>query len=371
MQNEFVLINLDRTQPRAPARARRAKPAVPLSDPKPRTEPAQPDPTAVRSRQAMRAVGRVAFVMSHALGDTLVSMVIVRNLRRYGIAVDVYGRVAHALRAWFPGVTIHPLPAPEDSHAVLAAYDTVLQMQRHEPYADLVDTHPGAVHLRQVLYAPQGGTMAHRFAAFCRARFGLPEATIDNGIVPPPVPSTLRHRRYRNRVLIHPEASRADKCWLPRRFIAVAQRLRAAGYEVQFVIAPHERERWGALAAAGFAMTACEDLHALACTVYESGWCIANDSGVGHLASNLGIPTLSVFRRRGVSERWRPAWGRVDVILPWQWIPTAYLKERLWRHTLTCARVLNAFERMVRADRGHAAPPLPPKLVSIARQTTR
>lgn len=368
MQNEFVLINLDRTQPRAPARAR---PAVPPRGPRPGGEPAQPDPTAVRLRQAMLAVGRVAFVMPHALGDTLVAMVIVRNLRRHGIAVDVYGHAAQALRAWFPGVTIHPLPAPDARHAVLAAYDTVLQVQRHEPCADLVDTHPGAMHLRQILGAPQGGTMAQRFAAFCRVRFGLPEATIDNGIVPPPVPGTLRHRRYRNRVLIHPAASRADQCWLPRRFIAVARRLRAAGYEVQFVIAPHERERWGAVTAAGFAMTACEDLHALACTVYESGWCIANDSGVGHLASNLDIPTLSVFRHRGVSERWRPAWGRVDVILPWQWIPTACLRARLWRHTLTCARVLKAFERMVRADRGHAALPPTPKFAPIAPRTPR
>jgi hypothetical protein len=40
--------------------------------------------------------------------------------------------------------------------------------------------------------------------------------------------------------------------------------------------------------------------------------------------------TIQVFRRR-VAERWRPAWGTVDVVLPWQWVPTSYLKEKLWR----------------------------------------
>jgi hypothetical protein len=88
--------------------------------------------------------------------------------------------------------------------------------------------------------------------------------------------------------------------------------------------------------------------------VYESGWFIGNDSGIGHLASNLGIPSISLFRRRRVAERWRPAWGLVDVVLPWQWVPSAYLKERFWRHTLTCNRVLSAFARLTRqAARTH------------------
>ena len=90
-----------------------------------------------------------------------------------------------------------------------------------------------------------------------------------------------------------------------------------------------------------------QDLSELAGYVYESGWFIGNDSGIGHLASNLGIPSVSVFRRRNVSEKWRPAWGNVEVVLPWQWVPSAFLKNRWWRETLTCARVLAAFERIV------------------------
>jgi len=116
------------------------------------------------------------------------------------------------------------------------------------------------------------------------------------------------------------------------------------------VIAPHERERWHTLSEAGLPVTEFDTLHDLAAWVYESGWCIANESGIGQLASNLDIPTLSLFRRRGVAERWRPAWGRTRVVLPWQWVPTAFLKERLWRQTLTCGRVLAAFQRMVHED---------------------
>ena len=83
-----------------------------------------------------------------------------------------------------------------------------------------------------------------------------------------------------------------------------------ASHDVQFVIAPHERERWRDLAALDIAAPHFANLHELACCVYESGWFIGNDSGIGHLASNLGIPSLSLFRRRRVAERWRPAWQR-------------------------------------------------------------
>jgi len=124
--------------------------------------------------------------------------------------------------------------------------------------------------------------------------------------------------------------------------------LRKRGYDVQFVIAPHERERWRNLGQFNIPAPNFSNLHELASYIYESGWFIANDSGVGHLASNLGIPGISLFRRRRMAERWRPAWGIVGVVLPWQWVPSSYLKERLWRQTLTCNRVLTAFTRLTR-----------------------
>jgi hypothetical protein len=42
--------------------------------------------------------GAVAFVASNAMGDTLISMVIVRNLIDHGFDVTVYGTPAYALR---------------------------------------------------------------------------------------------------------------------------------------------------------------------------------------------------------------------------------------------------------------------------------
>jgi heptosyltransferase-3 len=290
---------------------------------------------------------RIAVVMSNAIGDTLVLMVIVHNLLRNGIDVTVFGRPAHALRHWFPDVTIQPLPDEADTRARLAPYHTVLQMHRNQPMPRLTETHPRVLDLDKVVFGDRSGCMAERFADFCRDELGLSNVGLYNGMTPPP---TLRHRQYIRRIAIHPEASTEDKRWLSRRFVKLAHNLRRRGYDVHFVIAPHERERWLELERWGIPAPEFNNPHELACWLYESGWFIGNDSGVGHLASSLSIPTISLFRRRRVSERWRPAWGTVNVVLPWQWVPTARLKEKFWRQTLTCARVLSAFQRMVRDD---------------------
>ena len=288
-------------------------------------------------------LGKVAFVMSNAIGDTLVSMIIVRNLLKNGISVTVFGSPAFALQTWFPAVTICPLPACENIAASLATFDTVIQMQADQPVRNLSACHPHVINLHHVEFGARQGCMGERFAEFCRRDLLLRDIDLDNGLTPP---EGFQHRRYLQRVLIHPEASTEDKRWTPQRYIKIAQQLQRKGFEVHFVIAPNERARWAGLEAQGISAPHFPNLNALAESVYESGWFIGNDSGIGHLASNLRIPTISLFRRRKVAKRWRPVWGHVGVVLPWQWIPSSYLKEKLWRHTLTCGRVLRTFTRL-------------------------
>ncbi len=292
-------------------------------------------------------LGRVAFSMSNAIGDSLVCMIIVRHLLLYGVDVTVFGKPANALRDWFPGVTIRPMLREDEIAATFAPFDTVIQMQWNQPLVSLVDAHPHVITLHDVEFGNRTGCMAHRFAEFCRVELGLPDVSLDNGIQ---APDGLVYRKHMKRVLIHPEASTQDKRWLAGRFFKLAARLRARGYEPAFLIAPHERDRWNELARHHIDAPLFHDLGELAAYVYESGWFIGNDSGMGHLASNLGVPTISLFRRRGSSERWSPAWGTTRVVLPWQWVPSARLKERFWRETLTLARVLDAFEHVQRRD---------------------
>jgi ADP-heptose:LPS heptosyltransferase len=291
--------------------------------------------------------GPVAIAMSNAIGDTLVMMVVVRNLLRQGVSVTVYGRTAHALRSLFPDVDIVLPPEDDDAYiAVLRDYPTVLQMHDHQPIDGLAKRLSTVRTLRETEYAKQGGCMAERFAEYARHTLGVAQVSIDNGMVPP---AGKQHRLHRQRVVIHPEATTDDKRWGTARFIRLAALLRRQGYEPHFVLAPHERARWPQLAANGISAPQFGNLYELAEWIYESGWFIGNDSGIGHLASNLGIPTLSLFRRRGNAQRWKPAWGQAQVALGWQWLPGASMKERYWRQTLRCTRVMRQFRAVVKS----------------------
>ncbi|WP_245623779.1 glycosyltransferase family 9 protein [Paraburkholderia nodosa] len=235
---------------------------------------------------------------------------------------------------------MNPALNEEEARARLGSFGVVVQMHRDRPFKHLRAWHPGSVDLHDIEYADDGRCMAQRFAAFAAVHFELKTVEISNGIR---APLEFQHRRYAQRVAVHPEASTADKRWLARRFIGLSQRLGGEGFAPEFVVADSERKHWLPLASVAPPLCSFQDTADLAAWLYESGWFIGNDSGLGHLASALGIPTLTVFRRRRVAQRWRPGFQRGEIVLPPWWVPTAGLKEKWWRESISVRRVHRAF----------------------------
>jgi heptosyltransferase-3 len=285
-------------------------------------------------------VRKAAFIMSPALGDTLNLLIVANNLALAGWRVDVFGAHAHALAEWFPTLNIAPALEPRDSREVLADYPYVIQMHRDRPFAQLGDWHAGFIDLHEVEYARSPYCMAKRFADFAAARFGLQDVVVSNGMRPP---AGLVFRKQASRVAIHPEASTEDKRWLQGRFLDLYRRLRVSGLQVTFILEARERSRWEKQDGEPVPLRSFASTALLAEWLYESGWFIGNDSGVGHLASSLGIPTLTIFRRRGVAQRWRPGFATGEIVLPAWWVPTAGMKERWWRESISVGRVVKAF----------------------------
>ncbi|MDE1179040.1 glycosyltransferase family 9 protein [Paraburkholderia sp.] len=281
--------------------------------------------------------------MSPALGDTLILLVVAHNLRRAGWKVHVFGDHAWSLAEWFAHLEISPALKAEEAEAALAPYAVVLQLHRDRPLANLAEKHSGFIDLHDVEYANSTQCMAQRCADFVGSHFGLRDVVVSNGIK---APTHLRFRRHHARVAMHPEASTDDKRWLANRFIQLSRRLTSKGMSAEFAIAPGERGRWDGLRRETPPLCSFTSTAALAEWLYESGWFIGNDSGVGHLASSLGVPTLTVFRRRRIAERWRPGFAAGSVVLPPWWLPTAKLKERFWRESITVRRVFASFEAL-------------------------
>jgi heptosyltransferase-3 len=288
-------------------------------------------------------VSRVALVLSPAIGDSLLMMTIARNLQQNGIAVTIFGRQIHALRDWFPGIDTQDDLHAEDLAARLTSFDRVIQMHRNKPFVGLEQFHPRVSFLDHLCRVRSSESMAGRLAQFCRDEFVLASAGKSNGMT---APSGLQHRKYPLRVAIHPTASTTDKCWLASRFIRLALKLRKLGFQPEFVVAPQERADWVHIERFGIAVPDLGSLDNVATWVFESGWFIGNDSGIGHLASSLHIPTLSLFMRRGIARTWRPDWGAGQVLIGSTYLPTGFLKERYWKYMLSVRQVSRAFEQL-------------------------
>lgn len=118
-------------------------------------------------------------------------------------------------------------------------------------------------------------------------------------------------------VVIHPGSGAARKNWPAERFLELGRRLKADGRPVRFVLGDVEAERWGDRAAAPFSAVGevrqPATLLELLASLGGAAAFVGNDSGPGHLAGALGVPTVSLF---GPSDpaRWRPLGPRVRVV---------------------------------------------------------
>ena len=100
----------------------------------------------------------------------------------------------------------------------------------------------------------------------------------------------------------------------------------------------------------GFEVLGFPNLDFLAQYIYESGYLIGNDSGLGHLASALGVPTLTFCRRKTWANMWAPSFSKGIVVTPSSIIPNIRglrLRDRHWKTFITLGMARRAFERLV------------------------
>jgi len=144
---------------------------------------------------------------------------------------------------------------PRD-HAVLAASRVALRAGFAHPSSRVL--------LTDALPALASPHRAAHWAALA-ARFGweMPAAA--------PAPRTGR------RVVIHPGAAQPVREWPLERFQEIARRLESAGWQVDLLDRP------------------MADLDQLLARLAGADRFIGNDSGPGHLAALLGVPTFTIF----------------------------------------------------------------------------
>jgi ADP-heptose:LPS heptosyltransferase len=284
----------------------------------------------------------IAIVCANGLGDGLLSLAIANNLQCYGYKVTTFSNYLVQLRLWFPEKQIESFPMINQVNEVLSSYDKIISTDG----AFLTKVQHGLGDKYKIFYEHEfdrSKTILQNFLNICQSEFGLSTVTQSNGIA---IPAGLHFRKFIRRVIIHPMSACKSKNWLPKKFIKLAKELEQKHFEPVFIMSPQERSEWMEILQDRFSLPLFATIDSLARFIYESGFMIGNDSGIGHLASNLGIPTLSLFARKSVSNLWRPEWGKGQVVTPTFQLPGARLRTKYWKNFLTVNKVLSSFNKL-------------------------
>jgi ADP-heptose:LPS heptosyltransferase len=115
-------------------------------------------------------------------------------------------------------------------------------------------------------------------------------------------------------IVVHPGSGSPAKNWPRERFIELIERLKADGHSVRVTLGDAELERWGEDEIARFAKLADVRRPAtyldLLDELASARLFITNDSGPGHLAGIIGVPTICLFGPTDPNV-WRPLGPRV------------------------------------------------------------
>lgn len=291
---------------------------------------------------------RVAVFGGRRIGDTLISLVYANNLQESGYDVTVFSAIFPQFKDLFPQFKFDdsiyewgPHTEKETPHPSLEGYAFKLF-----PSSGLCFVHTDP-EVEKKIWADgdhlfhERISLSHIAQKACKTMLKLPVAEQTNGIH---LPEGYTQRKYKNRVLIHPTASNKPKSWQKRKFIRLAKRLEKRGFEPVFWLAPYERAEWEDCP---FPLIPKGSFFEIACFAYESGYFIGNDSGIGHLCSNLGIPTLTLSQRKTLGTRWRPSWSTGHLLYPKPLLPGGKLKERFWKHLMSVSRAEKGFDTLL------------------------
>lgn len=304
---------------------------------------------------------KAAIFSCKGLGDGLLALVLSNNLARNSAETTTFHPFLQEMQEWFPHLPLRPFPAIE----ALDNFDQFFFIYEKTPWMQALLTHcqshypdrthvlnPIATRNRDYPYWEVGrfdGALpfVDNLQRYCRNQLKIEHAVRENGIVPPP---SLEQRRYPKRVIIHPTSSREGKNWSKEKYLSLRQQLIRKGYDPVFMLTQEEKKNWPEVDSPHFST-----LSALAAFVYESGSMIGNDSGIGHLASSLGLPTLTICRSRDAADFWRPAWAPGALVFPPLWLPNLKglrWRDRYWKQWISPQRVLHEFEKIKGVSHG-------------------
>ena len=256
---------------------------------------------------------KIAVVCSQGIGDLLIMHIASHNLVQAGFELVTFSE--HDFGTWVAGYKFAKQPLfLSDFDAIILQYDNSDKVKRIKNTKTKIYGFYGNHQLSK--HGPLSESdyvcnpllsMVDNITLAMQKWFGL--SSKENGLTPPP---SLIHKKYPKRVAIHTGSRDPHRNWPIERFNKIATYLKQKGYDPVFL------EQF-------------QTLEDLASFIYESGSFIGNDSGPGHLASCLQIPSIIIGTSYNHLLLWRPGWLPPRVVTPPRWTSTFKWTRKRWK----------------------------------------
>lgn len=293
---------------------------------------------------------KIAIVCAAGIGDGLLMQIAAAHLQKLGCETITFSNHLPALQSWFPAFQFMKQPVIDQIDeifypfdAILLQHDNTLKAKKIRSLSKPVYTFYGSHLISKhgplrpsfdVLFDPTV-CMAQNILRGCNVLFPGTKAKLTNGLTPP---SHLIFQKYPKRIAIHPCSTSPQKNWSKSSFLKLSHRLLKEGWEPAFIAPPEEAAEWGA----PLFLTLAD----VAAFLYESNCLIGNDSGPGHLASNVGLPTVIIGPNIEHLSFWRPGWGSGEIAVPPRWITEIKLIRSKWRNFISVNQVYKLFMKL-------------------------
>ena len=295
-----------------------------------------------------------AIVSAGGIGDGLLMMIAYEQLSRRGVSPTLFHEKAGALKALFPSAC---LKTPIDNYSgfdlVILENDNskrawdLMRARRKLPLRVFFPT-PSRAQTNDDYLFDGHLSVASNIQNALKWILKDESVTKDNGLEKH---SERTFQKYKKRIVIHPTSADVKRNWLPHQYLNLARRMREKGFTAVFAVSPDEHPYWAHVKEERFDLPLFSSLKETANYIYESALLIGNDSGLGHLASNLSIPTLTISGNKKRVLLWRPDWAPNKIVTPHLPLPNFKginfrMRESCWPSFVSERRVLKNFESL-------------------------
>lgn len=308
---------------------------------------------------------KVAVLPGLGVGDAIIMMIAAHHYQKAGYEVTIFSNPMITFSDWFNGFSFLQRPSMEDFYEVFSQFDiTLLQHENSDRAKYLYSLHQEGK-LKQLITFYNNYRTSKHFPLKEKSDFAFDESKsmVDNVVdalkellpslsitkeIGLQIPKSLKYQRFINRVIIHPTSSLNEKNWSKSKFFHLAKKLISKGYRPAFCVSPKERPDWIQAQEYGIDVPLTAKLSDLAKLLYESRFFIGNDSGPGHLASYLNIPSI-IFAPKPCIQHWMPGWKPAQLIKPPQWIPNIKglrLREKKWQFFIPVSKVIKIINKL-------------------------